>query len=479
LIWRSRTTVNGTRRVNYYVKHLLTDEDGNFSKTLSWITAIKDPKLVCHPVVVLVADIVWSNVAVRSFLYGRSWHLFKLVIFLVVMSILEHLHSGPATEVERYAIFLGRAFIYVLTMPQHFWTHTRDTTCAYKKGDTIKLGCLSVPRYLRQWQSFADFFLTLCLVAMLVSEPILWCYKYQHGVMFDEMCPEMDYMRLPYTIFAMLAMFSYYLLLIDLTIVSTTISAFVLVCVRMLSEVALALGALAVAVLTFSSAASVLKQENADFAGIHKGAFALFRMIMRAYDAQHYEKIEDEPTLLVMIFVFMVVTVIFFLNMLIAQLSCAYGSVYEDMVGYARLERAEKTVEIVPSVPKQRWIRFIDSLRLNKRLEFGQGDIGVAGGVQMFEAANMHPTTVDMIRRYGGSTSQEAQWPEDEEGDGGDDDRFERMEKLIQRTLTRVTKGAKGSGMGSSGGGGSAGAGTGSGSGSAASDASGAGDNDV
>ena len=89
---------------------------------------------------------------------------------------------------------------------------------------------------------------------------------------------------------------------------------------------------------------------------------------MRAYDPEHYEKIESEPTLLVMVFVFLIVTVIFFLNMLIAQLSCAYGSVYADMVGYARLERAEKTVEIVPSVSKSRWTRFIDSLRLTKRL---------------------------------------------------------------------------------------------------------------
>merc|ERR1719158_785366 len=38
LIWRSRNTENGLRRVNYYVKHLLTDENGAFSKTLSWIT---------------------------------------------------------------------------------------------------------------------------------------------------------------------------------------------------------------------------------------------------------------------------------------------------------------------------------------------------------------------------------------------------------------------------------------------------------
>jgi len=242
----------------------------------------------------------------------------------------------------------------------------------------------------------------------------------------------------------------------------------------MLSEVALSLGALAASILTFSSAASVLKQTNSDFAGIHKGAFALLRMIMRAYDAKKYETLEEDPTLLVLVFFFLVVTVIFFLNMLIAQLSCAYRSVYEDMVGYARLERAEKTVEIMPSVSKTRWARFVDSLRLNKRLEFNQGDIGVAGGIKMGEAANIHPTTVDMIKRFGGSTSQEVQWPEDEEDANADDDRFERMEKLIQKALKRVTKSARGKG-GTSGGG----TGTGTGSGSDASAASAASEGDA
>jgi hypothetical protein len=46
----------------------------------------------------------------------------------------------------------------------------------------------------------------------------------------------------------------------------------------------------------------------------------------------------------------------------------------------------------MPSVPNKRWFAFIDSLRLNKRLEFNQGDIGVAGGIQMREAANINPT---------------------------------------------------------------------------------------
>merc|ERR1719453_3057639 len=171
-----------------------------------------------------------------------------------------------------------------------------------------------------------------------------------------------------------------------------------------------------------------------------------------------------------MVFVFLICTVIFFLSMLVAQLSCAYGSVYEDMVGYARLERAGTIVELMPSVSSKRWSKFMDSLRLHKRLEFNAGDVGIAGGIQMREAANLNPTTVDMIKRFGGSTSQDIQWPEDEaEGDG--DDRFERMEKLIQKALSRVTKNDR-KGHGSTGGG----TGTGTGTGTASKSSSGGGD---
>jgi hypothetical protein len=69
-----------------------------------------------------------------------------------------------------------------------------------------------------------------------------------------------------------------------------------------------------------------------------------------------------------------------------------------------------------------------------------------------------------MIRRFGGSTSPEIQWPEDDV-DGEGDDKFEKMEKLIQKTLQRVTKTAGGRRRGGAGTGTGTGTGTGSGSG--------------
>jgi len=472
LIWRSRLTENGMRRVNYYIKHLLVGEDGNFAKTLLWVTSTKDPKLVCHPICVLMADLVWSKVAFRSFLYSKSWFLLTVLVFILSQSILEHsAHTRPV----RIAIFACRCFIYGLSMAQLLWRHGSDSFRAFRAKDTKKIfGCIQCPTYLFIWQNTASFLLTVSLVAMVSLEPILWCWQYQHGKLFNEDCPERSGLKFPYATVGALATFFYFVLLIDLSIVSTRISAYTLVCVRMLSEVALFIGALAATILAFASSASVLKQDNPQFAGIHKASYAFLRMALSAYDADKYMALHTDPALEVMVFVYVITSVFFFLSMLVAQLSCAYSAVYDDMVGYARLERAETICAISKVVPKLRWNRFVDSLRLNKRLEFNPGDIGVAGGIQMREAANLHPTTQDMIKRFGGSTSPDAQWPADDDDEG--DDKFEKLEKLIQRTMQRVTqKGGRGHG-GSAGG---TGTGTGTGTGSGSGDhSSGGGDED-
>jgi len=281
--------------------------------------------------------------------------------------------------------------------------------------------------------------------------------------LFLETCPERASMRQSYTIMSMLAMFFYYISLIDITVVSTRISGFTLVCVQLLSEVGLFLGALLGSILAFASAMSVLKQDDPDFAGIPKGAYALIRMALGAYDSTRYEHLRKEPMLLVMTFAFLITTIAFFWSMLIAQFNCAYSAVYDNMVGYARLQRLDTIVEIVNSVSKKRWKNFVESLRLNKRLEFNPGDVGVAGGIAMKEAANMHLTTTDQILRFGGSTSKEVAWPADEEDE--EDDRVDRLEKLIQRSLQRITKNASGHGKGDSNTGTGTGTGTGSGSG--------------
>jgi len=87
----------------------------------------------------------------------------------------------------------------------------------------------------------------------------------------------------------------------------------------------------------------------------------------------------------------------------------------------------------------------VDSLKLEDRVEFGEGDLGLAGGIQVFEPASANITTVDMIRRFGGSTSPLAQWPAEENAGDDEEDRFEKLEKLIEKAMKRMT-GSKGAG---------------------------------
>lgn len=186
-------------------------------------------------------------------------------------------------------------------------------------------------------------------------------------------------------------------------------------------------------------------------------------MFMRMYIISNYAQFREEPVVLICISIFLLSTTVFLLNLLIAQLTCAYTSVYVDMVGFARLQRIEIIVQTIPTVSHSRWSSFVSSLNLDKKLEFNEGDIGLAGGIQVQEPAAANPTTVDQIRRFGGSTSPEMPWPEEDEND--ESDRFDRLEALIQKTMKRMTKGGKkkGGGTGSSTGGGGSGLGSGSG----------------
>jgi len=288
-------------------------------------------------------------------------------------------------------------------------------------------------------------------------EPILWCWG--SGELFEEECAASEDLLFTYSLIGMVAMLIYFVLLMVLAVFNMTVSAYVLVCQRMVAEVGLFLFALACVIFMTAAAASVLDQAHEDFAGLPKGSLALLKMFMRMYIVDNFNGMRNEPVLFICVSLFLVISSVFLLNMLIAQITCAYQAVYVDMVGYARLERIEIIVETMRLAGQKRWTRFIDGLAFDERREFNVGDIGLMGGIQVLEPAGTNPTTIDMIHRFGGSTSPSIQWPEDEEGEGDEDDRWERLESLIQKTMKKL---AKSGGAGKKGGGGKSSSGMGS-----------------
>merc|ERR1719221_1091829 len=298
-----------------------------------------------------------------------------------------------------------------------------------------------------------SLYLTTFLIAMLTMEPILHCFGADDEILFDQHCEAGEKLMFWYSVLSAMALFAFYLLLIDLAVFFVRVSAFVLVCGRLLSEVALFLFGLGFFVLAFACAVSAVEQDAPDFAGIPSSGLSLIKICFGMMAGSHYDDLHNYPALLVSVVMYIVATVVFLLNLLIAQLNCAYQTTYLDMLGYARLNRGKIVTDTMPSVPSWRWQRFCESLKLEDRVEFGEGDLGLAGGIQVWEPAALNITTVDMIRRFGGSTSTSAQWPEDAADD--EDDQLDRIEKLVEKAIKRMSSSggkSKGNKMNSAGG---------------------------
>ena len=152
----------------------------------------------------------------------------------------------------------------------------------------------------------------------------------------------------------------------------------------MVPQVLLYLVAIMSMILMFGSGLSYLDQPLKGLRTIPDGALTLWELIIGLLAAKTYNEVhETQPVLLVVLWAFMIVSGIFFVNMFDAQLTCAYDSIYADMVGYARLKRIRFIVGCMLKVTPEKWARFVSGLEFEKHMEFNEGDIGLAGCIQV------------------------------------------------------------------------------------------------
>jgi uncharacterized membrane protein YgcG len=445
LIWRSRLAINGMRRVNYFVKHVMVDAEGGFAKNADVIVKNKDPKLVCHPCLILVADTLWGRIAATAFLARRAFFIFNLVIFVLCQSIINTVGEDDAAYMM---MFILRCIIYGVSMSAMLFDHVRKMNANYRQQQIVKLRFgIPVPKYLHEsGQEVARLFLVIWMLAMLATDPIFQCWG-ETEPQWAGICAGKDEQVIIFSIFAMLAVFTFFGLCLDLSVMFTRVSAYVLVCGRMVTEVGLFLLAIFVIIFSFGSAMSCLKQDNEEFQGLHKSMMALVQMVLRMYSSDKYEKAAENIFIMSCVLVLLIMCLIFLLNLLAAQLCCGYQAVYEDIIGFANLNRMKIIVETIATVKPARWKAFVSGMKFHRKLEFNEGDIGLPGGIATAEPSSLNPLTIDMIFRFGGNTSPSNPWP-----DEGDDaaDRFEMIEKMCAKALQR-------GGTGDGGGGGSAG----------------------
>ncbi|CAJ1380667.1 unnamed protein product [Effrenium voratum] len=438
LIWRSKRAINGARRVNSYVKHMVV-RDGKFAGALNAICLSQDVKIISHPVVVLISDTLWAGVVRRQFILSKVSFLFSLLVFMLSEAILPKTDSGDELNM-RIAVFTGRLINYCFSMARLMVFHGRRFYKAYTTGSTTKGRCCRTPEYLKDEDARLGFFLMFLLMAMCATEPMFYCAHEIPATGPSERCDNAKPVMQIYIIFSMAAMVLHWLLVINLSVFATKLAAFVLVIREVLSEVGKFMVAIMFILITFSSAIATLRHDVKELSTLPKAANCLFATTVGIYEGDYREMLH-QPALLAPVFLFITVSAILLINLLIAQLNCSYDYVYGDMLGFARLARASLIVDAMVACPPARFTKFVSSLRFDQLLEFDEGDVGLGGGIQIREPANLNPTSEDIIQRFGGTSSPQMQWPEDEL----EQDRFARINSLLAQLKKGGSRSAQGS----------------------------------
>lgn len=437
MLWRSRVAISGMRRVNYYLKHLLVDAEGHFADALPQIAKMEDPSIVTHALLVNLADMIWTKFVYFTFLLSKIWLLFTLIVFLFSQSILKTLSRNSNSVEVRYTMFACRMSVYCFSMFELIYSRTQYAYKAMQAGEIVVVGQIPLPkRYVQEFHEPICLLLTLMLITMFFMEPFLYCI----GDGITESCPAAASVQDAYAIASMLTMVLYFVLLIDFSALSTRLSAFVLVMGHVLPELGLALLACGYTILTFGSSIASGDERSEDFAGFHAAILTLFDISTGQYSGKRFDALRDHSWTLGAVIAFVLTITVFIFNLLIAQLNTAYLKIYHSMVGYARIRRIDIVCQTIPTIAARRFTQFVDNLNLEQKLEFGEGDIGLAGGIQVLELASAHPTNQDTIKRYGGSTSTGMPWPDEDDdlNSVSEADRLERLEKSIQKAMKKL-----------------------------------------
>jgi len=439
LIWRSRTVDQGMRRVNYYVKNLIVAADGSFAGALPSLVGLGDPKIISHVAVDLVANMLWSGTVIHEFLTSKMWFILSLVILMVSQTLLPEYRESPEVRV---VTFVFRILTYALTLLRLIFQHSRDIFLAYYRRQTVRLFGMPFPKYLTQTYELASFLLLICLALMWAYEPFIWCFEAPDWP--TEYCLSYEEGGFIYSVFAMCAVGLHWGLMADLAVFSTGLSAFVLVCVHVGSEIGRFMFALMFLLTTFASAITVLEHHYEDMKQIGDSMIALSGITLRLYE-DDYRDLQNDPLLLTAVFSFITASAILLLNLLIAQLNCSYVYIYQNMLGYAKLKRSSVSVQTLEYIKLDRWSRFVSTLGLDVPLEFNEGDVGMAGGVQVWEPQSLSIVAADRILRFGGSCSPELEWPADTSKSHIDsnEEELEAIEHLLHQTLAAHKRGRR------------------------------------
>jgi len=443
LVWRSRVVKGGTRRANFFIKNLVQDLDGNFSPNMQVLVKHQNPQVMGHAALVQVVDLIWFRLAVFHFIFSRLFGIITLAVFAAGQALLPRRDDTETLELN-IAIAICRALLYTVGLGQLICSHVRELCGDILGGRIHRLFGVWIPDYMLNMKSILSAILMATYFAMLSLEPIIWCAPGTldgEGTLFTTLCPAASYWKSWYSLASGVGLLLQWTSIMDLAVLSMKSSALVLAGGRVLTEMGLFLLAVGFLVLAFATALNALDSSVSAPDGVVRWAALLLQLVLKTMPPSLLQSYELEALAHILLALFTSLVSVFLLNLLIAQLIAKYLQVFEDMQGEARLTRADTIVQTLQDISSRRWTKFLQKLEFDRPMEFNEGDVGLAGGIQVLEPATEHVVLVDSIVRFGGSSAPDTPWPE--AAAAMREDRFQRLERLLQQATSRQRGGRR------------------------------------
>lgn len=337
-------------------------------------------------------------------------------------------------------LMAARVLVYTMGFGKLLYSHIYEMHKASVRKEWKQMLGIRVPKYLLKTTEMLSFFLMVDMAFMLTAEPLLHCFGYEADVLIAFTCGAWtDELSFVYQFFSIMGIFLYVALIFGIgSSISIQISEYRVLCLRAVKQVMLCFGVVALAILTFALSINAMTREVRNISMSHEwkdlGSIVtnLFQLAVGMLDLEVLGHMADEsPFMLMVLAAFMLLVYTFFFNLLISQFCGVHSALAKDSEGHARLSRGEVILDTLKAVQMKRWKQFVTSLALEKRVDFAEGDIGLPGGLKVFEPAGANPKTQDQIIRFGGHTDPSLPWPEKHHDEGNS------TEKMIQKTIQK------------------------------------------
>ena len=408
LMWHSKEKSGRKVRVNYYIADLYGDPSKNsdvWTSPLAVLARVCDNETFTHPASRKVLELKWTRFGLKVFLVNEAIFAAILVLFL-----LEHVfnveNAGCSTSVlgvgSTSTVEVALTVISGIMVAFHLGVCiTQVFQGKVIAPDWAHSDKLRVPRHLLSvWNVMRIFSVVLIFTVYFVEDDCNTSSR--RSLVLDDGTVVVS---APLAIKAVV-MVLMWIQMVQLTLLSTRMSAFTYAIGVMLRDLFHSFAMIAVLLLAAASALAILREPPYDR--------FVTAVVMLINDSLNIEEPDiDGKSWLSLAFITMfAIGFISMISIMIASLSSTYEKIKDEKDAYALKSRAEVCLEIEDLLPLRLRQRIYDDLGFAEQLPFGKDDLGPPGGIQYWELDSCDRYNPDRIMRFTGSGGEKDPWPE-------------------------------------------------------------------